>query len=230
MPHPVVDIQQIRWTEQDRYGSSVVGCNMLGNYSRILPLRDSLPITNIQNKYQDRFYKLSWSTGKLMKNDPYTLLTAIYDPSNGNISLKFIGHEYIAINHVRILSPTQIMSEDTATLPSATYTVNNDDSNGLYGVGSEIYFYSPDSVPLGLDDSAYGISDTYNLGNICPPDLNQEDIDTAFAITASDTHMNIPLFGYFSCYIASSYLPTIEVTPCKIKVKPLNMVDGGNIA
>lgn len=229
MSRPVIDIQKSKWQNPNRNGSSVVGCNMLGNYKIINPLRNSLSMESIQTKYQDRFYKLSWTTGKLMKNDPVSLLTAFYDPTNGNISLKFTGHGSIDINHFRMLSPSQIMSEDTATLPSATYTILNNDAGGLYGVGSELYFYTPDITTLSLNDSSYGISDTYNLGNICPADLTQDDIDSSFVLTPADSNANIKLFGYFAYYIFNASINTYVNTFGKIKVIPLNIVDGGGV-
>lgn len=108
------------------------------------------------------------------------VVTALYDPANGNITLTARDNgapATLAVSAFQFLSPAQKLSGSAATIPPAAisaFTVLNTDASAIYDPPrqfAEIY-------ASGLGGTLF--SSTWNLGNVAQAGLSQADLNAGF--------------------------------------------------
>lgn len=108
------------------------------------------------------------------------VVTAFYDPADGNLTLAVRDNgapATLAVSAFQFLSPAQKLSGPAAAIPPAAisaFTVLNTDSSAIYEPPrqfAEIY-------ANGLGGTLF--SSIWNLGNVAQPGLTQLDLNTGF--------------------------------------------------
>jgi len=123
---------------------------------------------------------------------PLTPLTAFYRRSSGGLTLRNTTSSALSLTSVSILSPQQALSGVAATLPTASFTVSNTSTEGLYGVHSEIFFGNVGSTVLTLPAGG-----GWSLGDVARTGLTPTELAAAFVTDSDADPQGVPAVGQF---------------------------------